>query len=735
MYGGLASDPDFFCSGSRSSGPPPEDMTRFPRFRSWLIAGLLVASSLQCNDGSNNPAPTDIRMLEGDQQTGITGQPLPNPLVVRVTDADGNGVSDVSVHWAAQGGGSVSSETSKTGSDGRASVQRTLGPAAGQETTTAAVSNLNGSPVTFTATAVVGGQPGVTIVTEPPASALSEEVWEPASQPVVAVNDAGGNPMAGTDVTATIATGSGTLEGKTTVTTNASGLAAFPDLGIRGSGAHTLHFTASSTSTTSSAIAISSLPSEATTGAWGPVVPWDIVPLHMILMPNGNIIAWGKRDVLPDTMGMPRLWNPAAGPPTSARMIDVDTMLFCAGFALMPDGRLLVSGGHLKDDRGIPTTRFFTQDGVVTDGPNMAHGRWYPTVTVLPDGRALTMAGRDQNNAVVMTPEIWESNHWVELPGAGALEIPYYPRNFVDPKNGLIFYASERVQSRWFNVDGAGVNGGRGSWTAGPTHILNVNRDYGSAVMYDVGKILVVGGGGNLSWPTPDHKVSLPTATAEIIDLNAQNPAWQSTGSMANPRRHMNATVLPDGQVLATGGTRGGGFVDINEADAVKAVELWNPKTGQWTTLAANSIMRVYHSVSMLLPDGTVLHGSSGDAMAGTQEVPPQRNHEIFSPPYLFKGARPSITSAPGSVSYNQVFSVATPNAAQVAEVRWIRLGAVTHAFDGGQRANRLVFSATDTGVEVTAPSSPNAAPPGFYLLFILNRIGVPSEAQIIKVQ
>jgi hypothetical protein len=433
-------------------------------------------------------------------------------------------------------------------------------------------------------------------------------------------------------------------------------------------------------------------------------------------------------------MGMPRLWDPAAGPPSTAREIMVDTMLFCAGHALMPDGRLMVSGGHLQDDRGIPTTYFFSPDGTPQKGPDMHHGRWYPTVTVLEDGRLLTMAGRDQNNLVVTTPEIWEGGGWVQLPGAGSLEIPYYPRNFVDPKNGLIFYASERIQSRWFNVDGTGVGGGRGSWAAGPTHRYGFNRDYGSAVMYDTGKILVVGGGGNTSWPTPDVKTNLPTETAEVIDLTAASPSWQFTGSMANKRRHMNATILPDGQVLATGGTSGGGFVNINPALAVKAAELWNPSTGQWTTLAANSIMRVYHSVSLLLPDGTVLHGSSGDAMAGTVPVPPERNHEIFSPPYLFKGARPTITSAPASVGYNQTFSIASPNAAQITQVRWIRLGTVTHAFDAGQRANTLSFVVNGGNVEVTAPLQARLAPPGHYMLFILNRNGVPSKGQIIKV-
>ncbi|HET6777654.1 MAG TPA: galactose oxidase early set domain-containing protein, partial [Gemmatimonadales bacterium] len=150
----------------------------------------------------------------------------------------------------------------------------------------------------------------------------------------------------------------------------------------------------------------------------------------------------------------------------------------------------------------------------------------------------------------------------------------------------------------------------------------------------------------------------------------------------------------------------------------------------------ANQVVRVYHSVSLLLPDGTVLHGASGDALdAAGDTVPPQRNHEIFRPPYLFKGARPTISSVPSSVGYGQTFSVSTPNAAQVTDARWIRLGSVTHAYDMSQRANTLAFTRSATGIEITAPAGPNQAPPGHYLLFILNRNGVPSEGKVVRIQ
>jgi galactose oxidase-like protein/Big-like domain-containing protein len=712
-------------------------MTRLRKLNFAALAALIASISVQCGGDIGPPSDAStIEMAGGDGQVAPAGAPLPNPLVVLVTDDAGAPVEGVTVQWAADGGGGVSPGSAQTGSDGKASTSRTLGATAGQQTTTAAVTGLQGSPVTFTATATAGATPGITITTNPPTAALTGEVFDPAVQPVVQVRDGAGQPVADVQVEASVASGGGTLEGTTTATTDASGVARFGDLGISGTGAQTLQFTAGTSSVTSAPVELSPLPTEATTGKWGSLVNWDIVPLHMHLLPTGKLLAWGKFEPGGTVMGMPRLWDPASGPPTGAREIVVDTMLFCAGHAFMPDGRLMISGGHKQDDKGIDVTNIFdpASETFVPGLPKMAFGRWYPTVTELTDGRMLTMAGRDSAGAVVTTPEIWENNQWVKLPGAGALQIPYYPRNFIDPKNSLVFMAGERIMSRWFDPDGSAA-GGRGLWINGPSHIWQFNRDYGTAAMYEPGKILVAGGGGNTGWLTPDAKSATPTATAEKIDLNAGTPTWQSAGSMSAPRRHLNSTILPDGQVLITGGTSGGGFVNINEGLAEKAAEEWNPSTNQWTTLASNSVMRVYHSVSILLPDATVLHGASGNAMAGAVPVPDENNHEIFSPPYLFKGARPTITSAPTSVGYGQTFAVATPNAAQVTTVRWTHIGTVTHAFDFGQRANTLTFTPTATGVDVTAPSGPNLAPPGYYILFILNRNGVPSTGKIIKLQ
>jgi WD40 repeat protein len=712
-------------------------MTRFTLLSRFGLV-LLVGATITCSNNEPNPPPPEaaaLAMAGGNSQSAPAGQPLANPIGVRVTDDNGNPVADVTVDWHANDGGSVSASSTTTNEDGRSTVTWTLGPTAGSQTAVAAVDGLDGSPVQFTATAVEVGEITLTITQQPPASALTAEVFAPDVQPAVRLLDADGAPMAGTVVTASVQSGGGDLQGGTTATTDANGIAAFADLGIEGDGAQVIGFSAAGASANANPVDLQPLPQGATTGEWDNSVDWDIVPLHMSLLPSGKILAWGRNE-RDGGMGQPRLWDPTSGTPAAAIHVDADTMLFCAGHALMADGNLMVSGGHKLDDRGLDVTHIFdwqTEQWNSSPLPKMAKGRWYPTVTTLPDGRLVTVAGKDTSKKVVTIPEVWENNQWVQLPGA-SLTLPYYPRDFVDPKTGLVFMAGERIQSRWLDVDASGASG-RGRWDAGPNHIWGFNRDYGSAVMYDTGKILYVGGGGHTGWDTPDRTSPVPTATAEKIDLMAAGPSWSPAGSMAQPRRHLNATVLPDGTVLVTGGVSGGGFNDLTTA--VHTAELWDPATNDWTALAPNAIDRGYHSVSLLLPDGTVLHGASGDAdvPGTTTPFPAQRNHEIFHPPYLFRGARPVITSAPGTVTNGSAFQVATPNAAQVTSVRWIHLGAVTHAFDQSARANTLSFTQQGGGLSVTAPPDANSAPPGYYMLFILNRNGVPSVGKIIHVQ
>ena len=432
-------------------------------------------------------------------------------------------------------------------------------------------------------------------------------------------------------------------------------------------------------------------------GRWSAPFPWPVVAVHLSLLSNGRVLSWGSR-------GQPQVWNPATG---SFTEVPEPVELFCAGHALLPDGRVLVAGGHISDDHGLRDITIFNP-GTRTWSRStpMRRGRWYPTTTTLASGAVVIIAGRDEAGTVVGEPEVWESGS-VRVLNTASRAFPYYPRAFLAP-NGRLFYAGEQRRTRYLNPSGTG------SWTVAGDRLYGT-RDYGAAVMYDEGKILYVGGGRT-------------TNTAEIIDLNSSAPTWRWTGSMAFPRRHHNATVLPTGEVLVTGGSRGTSFDD--QTRPVRAAELWNPVTGAWSTLASNAVTRTYHGTSILLPDGRVLHAGSGSST-----TPHELNAELFSPPYLFKGARPTISSAPTAVRYGTSFSVGTAQAQSISRVSLIRLGSTTHAFDMNQRFQRLSFTRQSGALTVTAPTNRNRTPPGHYMLFILNGDGVPSVARIVRVR
>ncbi|HXG90663.1 MAG TPA: galactose oxidase-like domain-containing protein [Vicinamibacterales bacterium] len=333
----------------------------------------------------------------------------------------------------------------------------------------------------------------------------------------------------------------------------------------------------------------------------------------------------------------------------------------------------------------------------------MNAGRWYPTNTTMPNGDVLVVSGDIDTSQVNPLPQVWQiaTGTWRDLTTA-QLSLPLYPFMFLT-SDGRVFQAGPNQNSRYLDTAGTGT------WTPVANSAFGL-RDYGSAVMYDDNKVLIVGGGD----PT--------TNTAEVIDLNAATPAWRTVAPMAHRRRQTTATLLPDGTVLITGGSSANGF--DNATGAVLPIEMWDPLTEQFTALAPMTAYRGYHSVAVLLPDGRVL-STGGDTTATSAE--------IYSPPYLFKGARPTVTDAPAVVGYGKTFNVATPDGARITAVNLIRLTSVTHAFNMEQRINRLAFVATPTGLTLSAPASPTIAPPGYYLLFALDLNGVPSVGRFVQ--
>lgn len=475
-------------------------------------------------------------------------------------------------------------------------------------------------------------------------------------------------------------------------------------------------------------------------GYWHDLIPSQVVPIHAQLLPTGKIMYWDRHDAELGWDGNPRLFDPATNEITVTAPIAYD--IFCSGYAFLENGHMLVAGGHITGSFGEDKMSIydpFTNEW--TPQPAMNHGRWYPTAVTLANGDVLVMGGTfDLNGAVAVNtiPQVWDASQkeWRTLTNAkhdsqpdnpnffptdgGYPDHPnYYPFLYVTAHDE-VFNAGPQRMARYLNTAGLG------QWRDLAPSLLEY-RDYGSSVMYDAGKVLITGG--NPRDPQVDvNPTILPSASTQVIDLNAAAPVWRDVGNLNFGRRHLNTTLLPDGRVFANGGSSAAGFDE--ESGAVLAAEMWDPTSAMWSTMAAQKRYRGYHSIALLLPDGRILSGGGGHP---NPRRGAQHNFEIYAPPYLFKGARPEITSAPAQVTYGQQFAVQSPSGAQIANVTWVRLSAVTHAFNQSQRINHLAFAPTTMGLTVTAPASADLAPPGHYMLFILNRDGVPSVAKMVQ--
>ncbi|SEU16484.1 Kelch motif-containing protein [Myxococcus fulvus] len=437
----------------------------------------------------------------------------------------------------------------------------------------------------------------------------------------------------------------------------------------------------------------------AVVGQWTPVKRWPYSAVHTHVLPTGKVMFFSE---FADGDN-PYLWDPATDALTPLPKAGFN--IFCSGHAFMADGRLFIAGGHIADDSGLPYAAIFDPFKLTwTRLPNMNAGRWYPTVTTLPNGDMLVIGGAKEDRTKNLIPQVWQTSKgsWRTLTGA-SLELMYYPWMFVMP-SGKALMAGYWRPSRYLDTDGVGA------WTSGPRTTYTASRNYGSAVMYDAGKVLITGG---------DNP---PTNNVEVLDLNVTKPAWRPIAPMRYVRRQHNSTVLPDGTVLVTGGHGGPGTDNPNYPRL--ETELWDPVTETWSLLAPLGTYRGYHSTTVLLPDGRLLS-------AGSRNV---KTMQVYSPPYLFKGPRPTISSAPAAISYGETFRVNTPDAANITMASWVRLGSVTHAFDENQRFMKLRFTASGGGLNVVAPPNPNVAPPGHYMLFLLNGRKVPSVAKIIRI-
>jgi len=467
-----------------------------------------------------------------------------------------------------------------------------------------------------------------------------------------------------------------------------------------------------------------------------------------------------------------------------------DDDMFCSDLSQLPDGTILIAGGTdfygtgaivpegtpgvggfgVGELEGLRTTRVFDPktNGFRTVEP-MKYGRWYPTLTTLPDGDVLVASGVTRLVANTQLSQVrrtetfdaqtltWQENY---TGPASENSLPMYPRMHLAP-SGKVFYAAsgqlngfgptgyaadealwglyqlfDPTTDQW-QVAGATQWGGlaRGGTFSTPLTLT---------APYDTMDVLV--GGGTLG-PTPGSAVA--TSLSEVVTVGKDDTVTpRATAPMNNPRWFSSGTLLPDGQVLASGGGTLDHVIASGLEAPVRQMELFDPQTGEWTEVASLQRDRVYHNTATLLPDGRVLlgghspimtgivasHQDVGGAMANNEKDP---SFEVYSPPYLFRGDRPEIESAPAGIGYGRAFEVKTADAKDIESVRLIRVPTVSHTVDADQRGVDLPFTVQGGKLTVQAPPDGAVAPPGTYYLFINEETGdgpVPSVAAVVNV-
>src|SRR5262245_38584553 len=438
--------------------------------------------------------------------TAVSGEMLTQQPVIQLEDGTGQ-PSGAGVAVTASVNGATLAGTASVASDEAGVVRFTDLSITGPNGTYTLVFEAEGyvgvqsTEIVLTETPVESGR--LVVMTQPSAEADNGQPL--GQQPVVRVEDADGNPLpAGVPVT--VAAQGLTVTGTTTVESDDQGLAHFTDLALTGpSGNYRLSFTAPDlTGVESNQIELHTTSGES--GQWSDVMPWPIVAIHTMLLPTGKVLAINR-------IQNPQIWDPGSN---QFMPVPAPANLFCAGHALLPDGRVFLAGGHIDDGKGLPNvTTFSPVTEQWTSFAPMQRGRWYPTTTLMGNGDVVIMAGRDQDSVPVTIPEVWSNGTLRQLPGADR-EFPYYPRAFLTA-DGRVYVAGPTNATRFLDISG------NGSWSNGPTR-LGGSREYGSAVMYDDGKILYAGG-------------NRTTNTAETIDLNAGSPQWQWTSPMAFARR------------------------------------------------------------------------------------------------------------------------------------------------------------------------------------------------------
>lgn len=473
-------------------------------------------------------------------------------------------------------------------------------------------------------------------------------------------------------------------------------------------------------------IALFAVVATACEGTWRPSAnPSPVRAVHAALMRTGKVLLIAGSGNDRDSFAAGTFRTAVYDPVSDSFNTNITTPydLFCSGHAFLPDGRLLVAGGTAAYQDATHqwygekrATIFDPATQKYQTVPDMAIGRWYPSVAETGDGKLVTLAGYDGQGNISNTFQVLDpvSKTWTADRGIGndasGIYSPLYPSLHL-LADGRLFYSGNHAFD-----EGTGtmpflwnVATNQVSWIANSAAINADTRDQGASVLLppaQAQKVMVIGGGGK--------------ASTAVIDLTKANPNYVAGPPIDAGKQYVSAVILPDGRVLQTGGATAAR--DIAGVRYVHSTQILDPKTMTWTKVADQPTDRSYHSGALLLPDGRVL-AFGGNPIDGSFKM----QIDIYSPGYVGK-ARPKITSAPSAVTWGSGFTVST--SAPIASAVLIRPSATTHSSDTEQRSVDLAVS----GSTLTVPANRNLTPPGWYMLFVRDASGFPSVASWVKV-
>ena len=425
----------------------------------------------------------------------------------------------------------------------------------------------------------------------------------------------------------------------------------------------------------------------------------------------------------------------------AGRPLDSLTNVFCSGHAYLPDGRLVVWGGDREGPGRFSVVNTVhtvdpLPDGTVWRRRGTTIPRWYPSCVTLADGRVAAVGGLrstigsgDENSEPVS--QLFDLANGVVSGGSNPVyrsEWQSYPLVLVLPDGRLLVHAGDlttfwsgdsqhRLPEQLRSAE-ARTYGKQGSCAL---LVLRESESYRA-------RILLVGGGARnvISATTPALN------SCEILDIGAVSPAWAPTTPMHYPRVMPDAVLLPDGTVFVCNGSQGGS--SDNGVTPAYVPEIYDPRTGAWTQMQSATVPRLYHATALLLPDASVLTAGTDSSWNPEPFDVSELRIETFYPPYLFRGRRPVLTTAPEWLDHGADLSISTPDSAIVDSVTLARCGTTTHSFNMGQRLIELVIQSRGENTVVTRiPEQATVAVPGWYLLFILLD-GVPSIGRFIRI-